>query len=81
MSWPSQYRGGWAHATSGAVCLCSIRVGARRAHTASSLDTQNCKFRVGSYSYDSSKLIFNTNSFGYSSKETNSMALDYDIRK
>lgn len=45
------------------------------------LDTQTCKFSVGSYSYDSTKLLFNTRNFGYSSKETNSIALDYDISK
>ena len=45
------------------------------------LDTQTCRFSVGSYSYDSSKLLFLTKNYGYSSKETNSIALDYDIRK
>ena len=45
------------------------------------LDTQTCKFSVGSYSYDSTKLVFITRNFGYSSKETNSIALDYDISK
>ena len=45
------------------------------------LDTQTCKFRVGSYSYDNSKLLYETRSFGYSSKRVNSIALDYDIRK
>ena len=45
------------------------------------LDTQTCKFSVGSYSYDSSKMLFITKDFGYSSKETNSIALDYDISK
>ena len=45
------------------------------------LDTQTCKFSVGSYSYDSTKLLFLTRNFGYSSKETNSIALDYDISK
>jgi len=44
------------------------------------LDTQTCKFSVGSYSYDSSKLLFMTNTYGYSSKESNSIALDYDIK-
>jgi len=43
------------------------------------LDTQTCKFRVGSYSYDSSKLLFITKNAGYSSGGTNSIALDYDI--
>merc|ERR1711953_771879 len=42
------------------------------------LDTQTCKFRVGSYSYDSSKLLFTTKNAGYSSGG-NSIALDYDI--
>ena len=45
------------------------------------LDTQTCRFRVGSYSYDSSKLLFITKNYGYSSKDANSIALDYDIRK
>ena len=45
------------------------------------LDTQTCRFRVGSYSYDSTKLLFQTRTYGYSSKDTNSIALDYDIRK
>jgi len=44
------------------------------------LDTQKCKFTVGSYSYDNSKMLFYTNTFGYSTKETNSIALDYDIK-
>ena len=43
------------------------------------LDTQTCSFRVGSYSYDSSKMFFQTGTFGYSTKETNGIALDYDI--
>ena len=45
------------------------------------LDEQRCMFRVGSYSYDSSKMIFITKKFGYSSKKSNSIALDYDISK
>ena len=45
------------------------------------LDTQTCRFSVGSYSYDSSKMLFTTKNYGYSSKETNSIALDYDISK
>lgn len=43
------------------------------------MDKQRCVFRVGSYSYDSTKMIFETGTFGYSSKETNGIALDYDI--
>merc|ERR1719233_2540204 len=43
------------------------------------LDTQTCKFRVGSYSEVSSELDFFTNSFGYSSKDKNSIPLNYDI--
>jgi len=43
------------------------------------LDEQRCMFRVGSYSYDSSKMIFITKKFGYSSKKSNSIALDYEI--
>ena len=45
------------------------------------LDTQTCRFRVGSYSYDNSKLLFRTRTYGYSSKDSNSIALDYDIRE
>ena len=45
------------------------------------LDEQRCMFRVGSYSYDSSKMIFITKKFGYSSKRSNSIALDYEISK
>ena len=45
------------------------------------MDTQTCLFKVGSYSYDSTKMIFQTGSFGYSTKETNGIALDYDISK
>ena len=45
------------------------------------LDEQRCMFRVGSYSYDSSKMIFITNRFGYSSQQSNSIPLDYDICK
>ena len=45
------------------------------------MDKQRCVFRVGSYSYDSTKMIFETGTFGYSSKETNGIALDYDISK
>merc|ERR550517_2025853 len=43
------------------------------------VDTQICQFRVGSYNLDSSKLLFITNNFGFSSKKRNSIALDYDI--
>ena len=43
------------------------------------LDEQRCMFRVGSYSYDSSKMIFIAKSTGYSTKQSNSIALDYEI--
>ena len=43
------------------------------------LDEQRCMFRVGSYSYDSSKMVFIAKSTGYSSKQSNSIALDYEI--
>merc|ERR1712004_341183 len=43
------------------------------------LDEQRCKFRVGSYSYDSSKMVFITKAYGYASKKSNSIALDYEI--
>jgi len=42
-------------------------------------DTQICKFRVGSYYEDSSELDFFTNTFGYSSKDKNSIPLNYDV--
>ena len=45
------------------------------------LDEQRCMFRVGSYSYDSSKMVFIAKSIGYSSKQSNSIALDYEISK
>jgi len=44
------------------------------------LDQQRCQFRVGSYSYDSSKMVFITKNYGYASKQSNSIALDYDIK-
>ena len=44
------------------------------------LDTQTCKFQVGSYSYDDSKMTFATDVAGYSApKVANSIALDYAI--
>ncbi len=44
------------------------------------LDSQTCKFQVGSYSYDDSKMIFETERAGYlPPKVENSIALDYDI--
>ena len=45
------------------------------------MDTHRCKFMAGSYSYNSEKLLFITKNFGYSSKERNSHALDYDLSK
>jgi len=45
------------------------------------LDQQRCMFRVGSYSYDNSKMVFITKAHGYSeSKKANSIALDYEIK-
>ena len=43
------------------------------------LDTQSCKFQVGSYSYDDSQMTFKTEKAGYDSKTQNSIALDYAI--
>jgi len=45
-------------------------------------DTHSCKFQVGSYFYDSSKMVFETRSYGYgySAKDSNSQTLDYDIQ-
>lgn len=42
------------------------------------LDTQVCKFQVGSYSYNDDKMVFNTISAGYQ-KGSNTIALDYAI--
>jgi len=42
-------------------------------------DTQICKFRVGSYNQDSSKVLFVTKHYGFSSKKANSIALDYGV--
>ena len=45
------------------------------------LDTQTCKFQVGSYSYDDTIMRFVTKGAGYSaSKMGNSIALDYAIK-
>ena len=43
------------------------------------LDTQSCKFQVGSYSYDDSQMTFTTLRAGYDGKVENSIALDYAI--
>ena len=43
------------------------------------LDTQSCKFQVGSYSYDDTQMTFETKQAKYDSKDTNSIALDYAI--
>lgn len=44
------------------------------------LDTQQCKFQVGSYSYDDTKMTFTTQHAGYQApKQVNSIALDYAI--
>ncbi|XP_023346797.1 glycine receptor subunit alpha-2 isoform X2 [Eurytemora carolleeae] len=43
------------------------------------LDTQRCKFQVGSYSYDDSKMMFITQSAQYQKNGRNTIALDYDI--
>jgi len=44
------------------------------------LDTQTCKFQVGSYSYDDTKMVFVTDHVGYlAPKVENSIALDYAI--
>ena len=44
------------------------------------LDTQICKFQVGSYSYDDTQMTFQTLQARYNNKETNSIALDYSIQ-
>ena len=44
------------------------------------LDTQKCKFQVGSYSYDDTKMVFVTQHAGYQAPKTaNNIALDYAI--
>ena len=43
------------------------------------LDTQICKFQVGSYSYDMSRMMFDVSTLGYIQK-TQSIILDYDIK-
>ena len=43
------------------------------------LDTQRCKFQVGSYSYDNTIMEFITETAGYMSTSGNSIALDYAI--
>ena len=43
------------------------------------LDTQRCKFQVGSYSYDDTIMVFKTETAGYLATTGNSIALDYAI--
>ena len=43
------------------------------------LDTQKCKFLVGSYSYDDSQMTFVTANARYNNKESNSIPLEYGI--
>lgn len=43
------------------------------------LDTQVCKFQVGSYSYNSEKMIFAVSQLGYA-HTSRSIVLDYDIQ-
>ena len=43
------------------------------------LDTQRCKFQIGSYSYDDTQMTFTTGQAGYNDKAQNSIALDYAI--
>jgi len=42
------------------------------------LDTQRCKFQVGSYSYDMNRMVFDVSTLGYIQK-TQSIILDYEI--
>jgi len=42
------------------------------------LDTQTCKFQVGSYSYDMSRMIFDVSTLGYI-QQSQSITLDYAI--
>ncbi|XP_023327977.1 glycine receptor subunit alpha-1 [Eurytemora carolleeae] len=43
------------------------------------LDTQVCKFQVGSYSYNMDKMVFQVSQLGYA-HTSRSIVLDYDIR-
>ena len=45
------------------------------------LDTQHCKFLVGSYSYSNKNMVFTTKEAGYNYKTANSLALGFDISK
>lgn len=42
------------------------------------LDTQRCKFQVGSYSYDMTRMVFDVSTLGYI-KNSQSIILDYEI--
>lgn len=42
------------------------------------LDTQTCKFQVGSYSYDMSRMVFDVSTLGYI-QQSQSITLDYKI--
>jgi len=42
------------------------------------LDTQSCKFQVGSYSYDDNRMLFDVSTLGYI-QNSQSLTLDYDI--
>ena len=44
------------------------------------MDTQVCKFQVGSYSYNDNVMRFRTEKTGYLSPTGNSLELDYDIK-
>ncbi len=45
------------------------------------LDSQHCKFQVGSYSYDDSRMLFVTDRAGYLAPKTNnSIALEYSVK-
>ena len=43
------------------------------------LDTQICKFQIGSYSYDDNTMTFTTVRVGFYGKHENSMPLDYAV--
>ena len=43
------------------------------------LDTQLCKFQIGSYSYDDSQMTFTTLRAGFDGKSENSIPLDYEM--
>ena len=44
------------------------------------LDSHTCSLKLGSYSFDTTKMSFETKEFGYSYKPGNTLPLNFDIR-